>query len=342
MKYVQLLLSLCFGAFLSGAFLSCTATAATLDAVKARGYVLCGVSHGLPGFSKRDAKGRWRGFDVDFCRAVAAAIFDNPGKVRFIPLSAAKRFTALKSGRIDLLSRNTTWTMERDTELGLSFAAVAFYDRQVFMVKKSLGVSSAFELSGMKICAKSGTTTLMNANDYFLANKLAYKIVQFEAADKVLQAYDNGRCQVITADLSGLAAQRASLANPDDHVVLPEIISREPLGPVIRQDDYQWFNLVKWTMFALINAEAFGVGQDNLEQKKMSRNPAIRRLLGMDGKFGAKIGVDNDWVANIIKHVGNYGEIYDRNLGPDTIPNIPRGMNRLWKHGGILYAPPIR
>jgi general L-amino acid transport system substrate-binding protein len=318
------------------------AVSATLDDVKAKGFVQCGVSQGLPGFSNPDDKGNWSGIDVDVCRAVAAAVFGDAGKVKYTPLSAKERFTALQSGEIDMLSRNTTWTATRDTALGLNFAGVNYYDGQGFMVRKKLGVSSALELSGATACTNTGTTTELNLADYFRANKMPYEVVAFEKADEVVQAYDSGRCDVYTTDASGLYAQRLKLTNPDEHMVLPEIISKEPLGPVVRQGDDQWFNLVKWTMFAAINAEELGVTSKNVDSMKKSGNPAIKRLLGVEGKFGENLGVSNDWVYNIVKTVGNYGEMFERNVGEKTPLGISRGVNRLWNDGGIVYAPPLR
>lgn len=318
------------------------ASAATLDDVKAKGFVQCGVSQGLPGFSNPDAQGAWAGMDVDYCRAVAAAIFGDGNAVKFSPLSAKERFTALQSGEIDLLSRNTTWTMSRDTTLGLNFAGVNYYDGQGFLVRKSLGVKSALELSGASVCTNTGTTTELNVADYFRANKMEYEIVAFEKADEVIAAYGAGRCDVFTTDQSGLYAERLKLANPDEHLVLPEIISKEPLGPVVRQGDDQWFNLVKWTHFALINAEELGITQANVDEMLSSANPEVKRVLGVDGDFGKSLGLENDWVVKIIKAVGNYGEIFDRNVGPNTELKIARGKNALWSQGGLQYAPPIR
>jgi general L-amino acid transport system substrate-binding protein len=319
-----------------------SASAATLDDVKAKGFVQCGVSQGLPGFSNPDSAGNWTGIDVDLCRGVAAAVFGDATKVKYTPLSAKERFTALQSGEIDVLSRNTTWTATRDTTLGLNFAGVNYYDGQGFMVRKDLGVKSALELSGASVCTNTGTTTELNVADYFTTNKLEYEIVAFEKADEVVAAYDAGRCDVYTTDQSGLYAQRLKLTNPADHVVLPEIISKEPLGPVVRQGDDQWFNLVKWTHFAMVNAEELGITSENAEAMKSSDNPAIKRVLGTEGEFGAALGVGNDWAFNIISQVGNYAESFNRNVGPDTPLAISRGTNDLWSKGGLQYAPPIR
>ena len=319
-----------------------SASAATLDDVKAKGFVQCGVSQGLPGFSNPDSAGNWTGIDVDLCRGVAAAVFGDASKVKYTPLSAKERFTALQSGEIDVLSRNTTWTATRDTTLGLNFAGVNYYDGQGFMVRKDLGVKSALELSGASVCTNTGTTTELNVADYFTANKLEYEIVAFEKADEVVAAYDAGRCDVYTTDQSGLYAQRLKLTNPADHTVLPEIISKEPLGPVVRQGDDQWFNLVKWTHFAMVNAEELGITSANADEMKNSENPAIKRVLGVEGEFGAALGVGNDWAFNIISQVGNYAETFNRNVGPDTPLAISRGTNDLWSKGGLQYAPPIR
>ncbi|MCB1422719.1 MAG: amino acid ABC transporter substrate-binding protein [Nitratireductor sp.] len=321
---------------------STAASAATLDDVKAKGFVQCGVSQGLPGFSNPDSAGNWTGIDVDLCRGIAAAVFGDDTKVKYVPLSAKERFTALQSGEVDVLSRNTTWTMSRDTTLGLNFAGVNYYDGQGFMVRKDLGVKSALELSGASVCTNTGTTTELNVADYFRANKLEYEIVAFEKADEVVAAYDAGRCDVYTTDQSGLYAQRLKLTNPADHVVLPEIISKEPLGPVVRQGDDQWFNIVKWTHFAMVNAEELGVSKANFGEMMGSENPGVKRLLGTEGEFGSALGLGNDWAANIIKLVGNYAEVFDANVGPDTDLAISRGTNDLWSRGGLQYAPPIR
>jgi general L-amino acid transport system substrate-binding protein len=337
----KLLMSAAFGVTALGLAAS-GASAATLDDVKAKGFVQCGSSQGVPGFSHPDDQGNWSGIDVDVCRAVAAAIFGDPTAVKYTPLSAKERFTALQSGEIDLLSRNTTWTMGRDTSLGLNFAGVNYYDGQGFMVRKSLGVGSALELSGASVCTNTGTTTELNVADFFRQNNMEYEIVAFEKTDEVVAAYDAERCDVYTTDQSGLYANRLKLTNPDDHIVLPEIISKEPLGPVVRQGDDQWFNIVKWTLNAMINAEEFGVTSANVDEMKNSDNPEIKRLLGTEGAFGEGIGLGNEWAYNIIKAVGNYGESFDRNIGPDTEIGIARGQNALWSKGGILYAPPVR
>jgi general L-amino acid transport system substrate-binding protein len=334
------IVSAAFGVAVLGA--ASAAGAATLDDVKAKGFVQCGVSQGLPGFSNPDAAGNWTGIDVDLCRGIAAAVFGDATKVKYTPLSAKERFTALQSGEVDVLSRNTTWTMSRDTQLGLNFAGVNYYDGQGFMVRKDLGVKSALELSGASVCTNTGTTTELNVADYFRANKMEYEIVAFEKADEVVAAYDAGRCDVYTTDQSGLYAQRLKLTNPADHVVLPEVISKEPLGPVVRQGDDQWFNIVKWTHFAMINAEELGITSANVDEMKNSDNPEVKRVLGTEGEFGTALGIGNDWAYNVIKQVGNYSEVFDRNVGPDTELAISRGVNALWSKGGLQYAPPIR
>ena len=316
-------------------------SAATLDEVQGKGHVQCGVSQGLPGFSNFDDKGKWSGVDVDICRAVAAAIFGDDSKVKFTPLSAKERFTALQSGEVDILSRNTTWTATRDTALGLNFTGVNYYDGQGFMVRKDLGVNSAKELSGASICTNTGTTTELNVSDYFRANNLDYTVVAFEKADEVVAAYDSGRCDVYTTDQSGLYAQRIKLKDPSAHKVLPEVISKEPLGPVVRQGDDQWFNLVKWSLFCMVNAEELGVTSSNAMEKAKGGNPGIKRLMGQEGSFGENMGVSPTWCGNIISSVGNYGESFARNLSIEPL-NISRGVNELWSKGGLQYAPPIR
>ena len=318
-----------------------TASAATLDEVKGKGHVQCGVSQGLPGFSAFDDKGNWSGVDVDVCRAVAAAIFGDDGAVKFTPLSAKERFTALQSGEIDVLSRNTTWTATRDTALGLNFAGVNYYDGQGFMVPNSLGIKNASELSGASVCTNTGTTTELNVSDYFRANGMDYTVVAFEKADEVVAAYDSGRCDVYTTDQSGLYAQRIKLKDPSAHTVLPEVISKEPLGPVVRQGDDQWFNLVKWSLFCMVNAEEMGITSGNVGSKASGDDPAVKRLLGLEGSFGQNLGVSPTWCQNIVSSVGNYGESFARNLSIAPL-NIQRGVNELWSKGGLQYAPPIR
>ena len=335
------LMSLALGVGLSVAAVS-AASAGTLDDVKAKGFIQCGSNPSLIGFGFPDDQNNWTGFDVDFCRALAAAIFNDPTKVKFTPLSAKERFTALQSGEIDVLSRNTTWSMSRDTSLGLKFAGVTYYDGQGFMVKKSLGVNSALNLNGASVCTQTGTTTELNLADYFKANNMTYQVVAFEQEQEVLKAYEDGRCDVYTTDQSGIYAQRLKLAAPDDHVVLPEIISKEPLGPLVRQGDDAWFNIVKWTYFALLNAEELGITSKNADEMKNSANPEVGRFMGKEGDFGVGIGLTNEWAYQIVKHVGNYGEIFERNLGESSQLKIARGKNALWSKGGLQYAPPIR
>ncbi len=314
----------------------------TLDTIKQRGFVSCGASQGVVGFSAPDDKGNWSGFDVDFCRALAAAVLGDPQKVQFKALSAKERFTAVQSGEADLLSRTTTWTLSRDSTMGLSFAGVMFYDGQGFLVRKSLGIKVPTDLKGATICTTAGTTSELNLADYFRSRNVTYKTLVFEKNDEVISAYEAGRCDSWSTDATGLWAERQKLKNPDDHTVLPEIISKEPLGPVVRQGDSQFFTIVKWTYFALLNAEELGVTQNNVIEMLASTNPEIKRLLGKEGDFGKGIGLDNDWVVKIIKAVGNYGEIYDRNVGSGSRLKIERGINKLWNAGGIQYAPPIR
>ncbi|MGH2339910.1 amino acid ABC transporter substrate-binding protein [Segnochrobactraceae bacterium EtOH-i3] len=328
-----------------GAALGFAATAAgagTLEDVKAKGFVQCGVNTGLPGFAAPDDKGNWSGFDIDYCRAYAAAIFNDPTKVKFTPLSAKERFTALQSGEIDVLVRNTTWTMSRDTQFGLMFTGVNYYDGQGFMVRKSLNITSAMELSGASICVQTGTTTELNLADFFRAKNMDYKPVVFEKLEEVNSAYDSGRCDALTTDASGLYSTRLKLANPDEHVVLPEIISKEPLGPVVRQGDDKWFSLIKWVGFALVDAEEFGITSKNVDEMLGSTNPDIKRFLGVDGDYGAAVGVSKDWTVQILKGVGNYGEIFERNIGTGSPLGIARGENALWTNGGLQYAPPVR
>lgn len=315
---------------------------ATLAAVRDRGYLQCGVSTGLPGFSNPDDKGVWSGIDVDFCKAVAAAVFGDDSKVKYRPLNAKDRFTALQSGEVDVLSRNTTWTMSRDTTLGFNFAGVIYYDGQGFLVKKSSRITSAAQLNGATICTQTGTTTELNLADYFRSQNMTYKVLPFEKNEEALSAYDNGRCDAYTTDASGLHAQRLILKNPDEHIVLPEVISKEPLGPLVRQGDPQWEDIVRWTLFALIDAEELGVTSTNVNQMKASQNPEVRRMLGVEGDFGQALGLSKSWAVDAIGAVGNYGELFDRNVGVKTPLGIPRGLNALWRNGGLMYAPPIR
>lgn len=318
------------------------ASAQTLSTVKQRGVLNCGSNGTLAGFGLPDAQGRWTGLDVDLCRAIAAAIFNDPNKVKFVPLTAKDRFTALQSGEVDLLARNTTWTSSRDTSLGLNFSVVNYYDGQGFMVRKALKVNSALELNDAAVCVQQGTTTELNLADYFRANKMKLKTVTFATADEAVKAYDAGRCDAYTTDASGLAGERLRLANAEDHIVLPEIISKEPLGPAVRHGDDQWFDIVKWTHYAMVNAEELGVTKANVDDQMKSDNPDVKRLLGTEGKHGEALGLTNDWAVRIIKQVGNYGEIFERNVGQGSNMKIARGLNALWTKGGLQYAPPVR
>ncbi|HUN96539.1 MAG TPA: amino acid ABC transporter substrate-binding protein [Bradyrhizobium sp.] len=339
MKCVSLVFTLLLAAGLSIQ----AADAQTLKAVKDRGILSCGVSQGLPGFSSPDDKGNWTGIDVDVCRAIAAVIFNDPTKVKFVPLSAKDRFTALQSGEIDVLSRNTTWTLSRDTSLGANFTGVTYYDGQGFLVKKSLKVNSALELNSASVCVQTGTTTEQNLADYFKSNNMKYEVIAFGTADETVKAYESGRCDVFTSDVSQLYAERLKLSNPADHMVLPEVISKEPLGPMVRHGDDQWFDLVKWVLFAMVDAEELGINQKNVDEMvKTADKPELKRVLGTDGNFGEQLGVSNDWVVRIVKAVGNYGESFDRNVGAGSKLGIARGLNQLWNKGGIQYAPPIR
>jgi general L-amino acid transport system substrate-binding protein len=338
MKRVTLALTLALAAGLSAQ----AADAQTLKTVKDRGTLSCGVSQGLPGFSSPDDKGNWTGLDVDVCRAIAAAIFNDPTKVKFVPTSAKDRFTALQSGEIDVLSRNTTWTLSRDTSLGANFTGVTYYDGQGFMVKKSLKVNSALELNSASVCVQTGTTTEQNLADYFKANNMKYEVIAFGTNDETVKAYEAGRCDVFTTDQSGLYANRLKLANPNDHMVLPEIISKEPLGPMVRHGDDQWFDIVKWTLFAMVAAEELGITSKNVDEKAKLEGPELKRVLGTDGNFGEQLGLTKDWVIRIVKAVGNYGEMFDRNVGSGSPLAINRGLNNLWNKGGLQYAPPIR
>jgi general L-amino acid transport system substrate-binding protein len=326
----------------AASFIAASAQAATMDDVKRKGHLQCGVSQGLPGFSNPDTKGNWTGLDVDLCRAVAAAVFGDASKVKFTPLSAKERFTALQSGEVDILSRNTTWTLVRDTALGLNFAGVNYYDGQGFMVRKDLGVKSALELDGASVCVNIGTTTELNLSDYFRANSMKFKPVVFEKADEVVAAYDAGRCDVYTTDQSGIAAQRIKLKDPAAHTILPEVISKEPLGPVVRHGDDQWLDIVKWSLYAMIQAEEFGLSAANVDKMKGSNNPGIKRLLGIEGDLGKNMGLSNEWAYNIVKQVGNYGESFEKHVGPKTSLQLPRGVNNLWTKGGLMYPMPIR
>lgn len=315
----------------------------TLDAVRQHGRVVCGVSTGLPGFSAVDSKGNWVGLDTDVCRALAAAVLGDAGKVKWTPLNSQQRFTPLQAGEIDVLSRNTTWTLTRDASMGLHFAAVTYYDGQGFMVAKKSKVTGVKQLKGAEICVQSGTTTEKNLTDYFRAQGMKAKPVVFESYEASLKAFFSGRCQAYTTDVSSLAAIRdKEVKNPDDYAILPELISKEPLGPAVRRGDDEWFAIVKWVVYALIEAEELGVTQANAERLKGSPNPAVQRLLGGAEDMGRLLGLDKEWAYRAIRAVGNYGEIFDRNLGANSPLKLPRGSNQLWTKGGLMYAPPIR
>jgi general L-amino acid transport system substrate-binding protein len=314
----------------------------TLEAVKKNGFLRCGVNTGLPGFSSADAQGNWTGLDVDVCRAVAAATLGDASKVKFTPLTAKERLTALQSGEIDVLSRNTTWTLTRDTSLGVNFTAATYYDGQGFMVAKGLGVKSARELNGAAVCILAGTTTELNLADYFRTHKMDYQPVVFDTADQTVKGFEAGRCDVLTSDQSQLYGLRIKLARPENAMVLPEIISKEPLAPAVRQGDDQWFNIVRWTQFAMLNAEELGVTSANVETRRSSANPEVKRLLGLEGIKGQGLGLSDDWAYRVIKQVGNYGEVFERNVGRGSPLKIERGLNALWTQGGLQYAPPIR
>lgn len=323
--------------------LSTAASAGTLDDVKAKGFIQCGVTTGLAGFGAPNDAGEWAGFDIDFCRALGAAIFNDPQAVKFTPTTGVDRFPALQSGEVDLLARNTTWTFSRDVNLGFEFVGVNYYDGQGFMINKDMGVSSAKELDGASVCIQTGTTTELNLADFFRANEMSFTSVVVQTADEARQAYEARRCDVYTTDASGLAAQRSTMANPDEHIILPEIISKEPLGPLVRHGDNNWGDIVRWTLNALIIAEELGITSGNaVSEKSASTNPEVRRLLGAEGDTGQQLGLEVDWAYNAIKSVGNYGEIFERNIGVTTPLALERGLNALWTNGGILYAPPMR
>ena len=319
-----------------------SASAQTLKAVKDRGMLNCGANGTLAGFGLPDAQGKWTGLDVDFCRAIAAAVLNDSEKVKYVPLSAKDRFTALQSGEVDVLARNTTWTSSRDTSLGLNFTGVNYYDGQGFMVRKALKVNSALELNGASVCVQQGTTTELNLADYFSANKMQLKSVTFATANEAVKAYDAGRCDAYTTEASALYAERLRVSDPNDHIILPEIISKEPLGPAVRHGDDQWFDIVKWTLFAMMNAEELNISSKNVDEALKSTNPEIKRFVGTEGNFGEQLGLGKDWAVRIVKQVGNYGETFERNVGLGSPLKIERGLNKLWTKGGIQYAPPIR
>jgi general L-amino acid transport system substrate-binding protein len=317
--------------------------AGTLDDARARGKLLCGVNSGLKGFAQAGADGAWAGFDVDYCKALAAAALGDAGKVEFVPLNAQERFDTLKSGKIDVLARNTTWTMERETKFPFRFVGISYHDGQGFMMKSLMGVTSVFNMSSATICFVNGTTSQANVDDFFKERDMAYTAVGFDKSEDAIRAYDEGKCDAYTTDQSQLYSVRLRLAKPDENLVLPEVISKEPLGPSVRADDAQWFNIARWTLFALINAEELELRQPNIDDEiKTSKRAAVRRLLGEDGTFGADLGLDKDWAARALKATGNYAEIFDRNLGQGSSLKIDRGLNALWSNNGILYAPPVR
>jgi len=321
---------------------SVSAEAQTLKTIQSRGVLNCGTGANLAGFAVPDANGVLTGINADYCRALAAAVFGDQTKVKFIQLPSKDRITALQSGETDLIAATTTWTMSRDTTLGQNFRATYYYDGQGFMVKKSLNIKSALNLNGASVCTQTGTTTELNLADYFRANNLKYEPVVFATNDETVKAYETGRCDAFTTDASGLYSERLRLANPDDHMVLPDIISKEPLGPSVRHGDDQWFDIVKWTHYALVNAEELGITKANVDEMKKSVNPEIKRILGTEGKFGEGLGLTNEWAYSIIKNIGNYGEMFERNVGKDSRLKIDRGQNNLWTKGGLQYAPPIR
>ena len=324
------------------AFLATGASAGVLDTIKQKGFLACGSNIGIAGFGLPDDKGAWTGLDVEFCRAVAAAIFDDPSKVKFIPLTAKDRFTALQSGEVDVLARNGTWTQSREAELGLHFGGVNYYDGQGFMTRKKNNIASALELNGASICVQQGTTTELNLSDFFRSNNMKYEGIAFATADEALKAYDTGRCDAFTTDVSQLYSERLKLVNSDETIVLPEVISKEPLAPAVRQGDSQWFNIIRWTHYAMLNAEEMGVTKANVDEKMKSQSPEVRRLLGVEGDFGKGLGLTKDWAYRIVKHVGNYGESFERNVGENSKLKIKRGINNLWSKGGLQYAPPVR
>ena len=314
----------------------------TLKRTVRRGEVLCGVNKGLPGFSIPDDKGNWTGFDVDFCRAVASAIFDDPSKAKFVPLDASERFKELQNRTVDILSRNSTWNMSREQNYDLYFPAVAYYDGQGFMLPRARNIDSALDLNGSKVCVQAGTTTELNLADYFKANNMKYEEMKFPQLDQAVKAYQDGKCDTFTADISQLYALRLNMPKPEDNVILPDVISKEPLAPVVRQRDDDWMMIVKWTLYAMINAEELGVTSKNIDEALKSKKPDVMRLVGTEGNYGEELGLTKDWAVRIIRRVGNYGEVYERNVGEQSKLKIPRGMNQLWNAGGVQYAPPIR
>ena len=331
-----------FGLAIAVSVAALPAAAQTLNTVKQRGVLHCGANGTLAGFGLPDAQGNWTGFDVDYCRAIAAAVFNDPTKVKFVPLTAKDRFTALQSGEVDVLIRNTTWTSSRDTTLGLNFSATNYYDGQGFIVRKSLNINSAMELNDAAICVQQGTTTELNLADFFRTNRMKLKTVTFATATEAVKAYDAGRCDAYTSDASQLYAERLRTTNPDDHIVLPDIISKEPFAAAVRHGDDQWFDIVRWSHFVLVNAEEFGITKANVDQHLQTENPEIKRLLGVEGSHGEAFGLTNDFAVRIIKHLGNNGVVFERNLGQASPLKIARGLNGLWTKGGLQYAPPVR
>ncbi|WP_434339622.1 amino acid ABC transporter substrate-binding protein [Motilimonas cestriensis] len=324
------------------AFIPMVSSAGTLENVIKKGELNCGVSTGIPGFSATNSKGVWEGIDVDFCKAIASAVLGNADKVKYIPLTAKERFTALQSGEIDVLVRSSTWTSSRDTSLGLNFAGVNYYDGQGFLINKKLGISSAKELDGATFCIQAGTTTELNLTDYFKSQKMEYKAVTYDTSGQTIDGFKKGRCDAVTSDASQLYGLRLKMDNPNSVMVLPEIISKEPLGPVVRQGDDDWFNIVRWTLFAALEAEELGITTANVDAQMKSDNPSVKRLLGTSGDAGASLGLDAKWAYTMIKQVGNYGEMFDCNVGKDSPLNIDRGLNKLWNQGGLMYPMPIR
>jgi general L-amino acid transport system substrate-binding protein len=332
-------------ALLAAAFLAPASAFAgkTLDGVRQRGEVICGVNTSAPGFSAADSQGRWQGLDVDMCRAIAAAVLKDATKVKFVPLNSQQRFAAVQAGEVDVLSRNTTWTLTRDASLGMVFTGINYFDGQGFMVPKKVKVDSARKLGGATVCVQAGTTSEKNVADYFQANGMKYKTVVFDTAEAITSAFFSGRCQAYTTDMSDLAGARSKVANPDDYVILPEVISKEPLGPSVRRGDEEWFQIVRWALFGMLEAEEAGVAQANVDKMKAeSKDPVVQRLLGGSDDMGALLGLDKEWLYRIVKQVGNYGESFERNLGPKTPVGLPRGANNLWNKGGLMYAPPVR
>lgn len=319
-----------------------SAQAGKLEEVQGRGQLQCGVTHGVPGFSAPNDHNVWTGLEVDFCRALAAAIFDDADKVRYVPLANQERFVALSSGEVDVLSRTTTWNMSRDAGLGVTFVGPLYFDGQAFLVHKSTGVTSALDMSGVSLCIKGGTTTELVAADYFSSHGMVYSSVVFPDDDELINAYEDGRCDVFTNDSSALAALRSKFARPDEHLILPEIISKEFLGPVVKDNDERWFKINRWVYFALVQAEELGITQANVDEQLTSQNPEVRRLLGLEGELGPLLGLTDDWAYRVIKHVGNYGESFERNLGKGTSIGLARGLNALWTDGGLQYAPAVR